>query len=406
MVLDKKYPSDIRVNKEARSLLEAGHQVHLLAFAGNHGNASHEEEVDGIMIRRVTIHAWRAVFTRLLTNFKLLLPSIERRFGEQIREFVLDRGIDVLHVHDLPMLGVTLSVASKLNIPVVADLHENMPAAFVAYRLDYRLSRKLIDYITANYHVWRWVEAKWLKKCARVIVVVPEAAERLQAYGIEDEKVEIVSNTEDETTFRFNSIEADREIINRYENEWVISYIGGVGGHRGLDTVMSGIRKAAVHIPNLRLLIVGAQKANRRKLRRLAHEIGINGRVDIYGWQPFSKVSGFILASKVCLIPHEDLEHTHTTVPHKLFQYMICKRPVLVSDCKPLKRIVGETKAGVVFRAGDSSEMAKHLAYMYDHPDELSEMAENGHSAALGKYAWRHDALRLVDVYKRLKETD
>ena len=36
--------------------------------------------------------------------------------------------IEVLHVHDLPLVGVALAVAKKYGIKVVADLHENYPA--------------------------------------------------------------------------------------------------------------------------------------------------------------------------------------------------------------------------------------------------------------------------------------
>ncbi len=361
MVLDKTYPPDIRVRKEGRALIEAGNEVHLLAFSGNHGNAPHEEEMDGISIRRVTIQKWRWGVTRVLARLQLLLPNLELAFGGQIGKFVLDRRIDVLHVHDLPLVGVTLSAASKLNIPVVADLHENMPAAFVAIRQDYRLARKIIDYFIGTYYVWRWAESKWLKQCAKVIVVVPEAAERFREYNIEDGKVVIVSNTEDETTFRCNPIEAGREIIDMYKNMWVASYIGSTGAHRGLDTVMRGIPEAAAHIPDLRLVIVGADEEKRKKLVERASELGITDQVDIYGWEPLSKVSAYILASKVCLVPHDNVEHTQTTVPHKLFQYMICKRPVLVSNCKPLERIVTETKSGMIFAAGDP-EARRHAA--------------------------------------------
>jgi len=48
---------------------------------------------------------------------------------ESIDRYVLDNGLDVLHVHDLPAVASALSVARRRGIPVVYDMHENYPAA-------------------------------------------------------------------------------------------------------------------------------------------------------------------------------------------------------------------------------------------------------------------------------------
>jgi glycosyltransferase involved in cell wall biosynthesis len=114
------------------------------------------------------------------------------------------------------------------------------------------------------------------------------------------------------------------------------------------------------------------------------------------------KVSNYILASHVCLIPHNNFEHTQTTVPHKLFQAMVCKKPVLVSDCKPLKRIIIETQAGKIFKANNNEDFAEKLISMYFDTKALAKFGDNGYKAACGEYAWRHDAARLNQIYSEL----
>ena len=301
------------------------------------------------------------------------------------------------------MVPTVIKVAKIYDIPVVADLHENMPAALVAYRSQSPPLEKSISAILLNYRLWRWHEARNLIKCARVIVVVPEAAERLKYYGIQEDKIVVVSNTEDETTFRFDPKEADPEIIDKYKESWMISYVGGIGPHRGLDTLLKAIPCACSQIPGLKLTIIGARGKYLDIIKKEVNKLGIGDSVEIIGWQPFEKVNSYVQASKVCLIPHNDFEHTQTTVPHKLFQYMICARPVLVSNCRPLKRIVEEAQSGCVFEANDSQDLGRQLVYMYNHPEELVQMGLNGQRAALGKYAWRHDAQRLVEMYDDLK---
>ena len=56
------------------------------------------------------------------------------------------------------------------------------------------------------------------------------------------------------------------------------------------------------------------------------------------------------------IIPHLANDHTDNTIPHKLFQIMMSKSLLLVSSCKPLKRIVEKYDCGVVFKADDVND--------------------------------------------------
>jgi len=113
-------------------------------------------------------------------------------------------------------------------------------------------------------------------------------------------------------------------------------------------------------------------------------------------------VNSYVMGSKVCLVPHNASEHTHTTIPHKLFQYMICGKPVLVSDCRPLARVVRRSGSGRIFTADDSDSFAEELVWMYHHENQVEQMGQNGRIAALGEFSWQHDARRLVGMYKDL----
>jgi glycosyltransferase involved in cell wall biosynthesis len=395
----REFPPDIRVEKEVKVLAKARHRVTILVRQIPSNFPLEEELIPGhVFVRRIPLPGM-SLLVKIWTTFSL----IESAWFPHLERFIQDGRPDILHVHDFTMVPTVIKVAKIYDIPIVADLHENMPAALVAYRSKNPPLEKFIKAILLNYRLWRWHEARNLIKCARVIVVVPEAAERLKYYGIQENKIVVVSNTEDETTFRFDFKEADPEIMDKYKESWMISYVGGIGAHRGLDTVLKAISYVCSQIPGLKLTIVGAKGKYLDIIIKEVNRLGIGDSVEIIGWQPFKKVNSYILASKVCLVPHNDFEHTQTTVPHKLFQYMICARPVLVSNCRPLKRIAEETQSGCVFKANDSQDLGRQLVYMYNHPEELVQMGLNGQRAALGKYAWRHDAQRLVEMYDELK---
>lgn len=392
------FPPDIRVEKESKSLSSAGHKVFI--FTRKLPVTAPENEYSkklGARIIRAEIIK-RNMLMKIKDEYKMFKPA----WIPALEQFIIDYQPDILHVHDLPMVPTALFVAKKYKLPVVADLHENIPAAMLAHRSNYPFLKKMACALIWNYNHMRKQEAEALHKCARVIVVVPESIGRLEEYKISREKIFLVSNTEDETTFLFQPDTTDPQIINKYNKLWVASYIGGIGPHRGLNTVLESIPHFGDTISNFKLLIVGANAKDKLLLEKKSKKIGIQQFVEVIGWQSFSKVNSYVMASNVCLVPHSNFEHTQTTVPHKLFQYMICRKPVLVSDCRPLARIVNDACAGRVFTSDDPRSFANEIIWMYKNPQKCIEYGNNGHNAALGKYSWKKDSRRLVGLYNHL----
>ena len=101
-------------------------------------------------------------------------------------------------------------------------------------------------------------------------------------------------------------------------------------------------------------------------------------------------------------MPHRKHAHTDATIPHKLFQYMLASRPVIVSNCRPLARIIEETGAGLVFESGNVSELAGRIAELVNNPGLREEMGSRGRAAAAAKYNWETEGYKLVALYDKL----
>lgn len=137
-------------------------------------------------------------------------------------------------------------------------------------------------------------------------------------------------------------------------------------------------------------------------LYQLIKENKLEDRVEILGHQPFSKVISYINASKICLVPHHSNPHTDNTVPHKLFQYMVIGRPLLVSSSPPLKRIVEDCQSGKVFEAGNPQDFANQVDWMVENPEFCKTASQNGKvmTSLGGKYSFEKDMLVLREIYK------
>ncbi len=396
---NRSFPPEIRLEKESRALIKEGHKITVLTQKMLASELEYEQYEKNFNIFRAQIRK-PGLLSWIISKFTFF----NKEYVSALRHFIEEYKPDVLHVHDFNQVPTALKIAKQYDIPVVADLHENMPAALLAFRSKYAPIKKILHSILYNYYVWRYQQARFLPQCAGILVVVPEAADVLISLGVPREKIIAICNTEDETTFKIKPEQSDQSIINKYKNYWTISYVGGLSAERGLDTVIKALPFARDNIPNLKLLVVGSQGKQSEEIYSWASRVSVDDIVDVVGWQPFSMVNSYVMASKICLVPHNEFEHTHTTVPHKLFQYMICAKPVLVSSCRPLRRIVEDAQSGVVFRANNAKDLADKLVYMYENPAALKEMGFNGKAAALDKYAWRNEAKKLVEFYAGLSK--
>jgi glycosyltransferase involved in cell wall biosynthesis len=154
-------------------------------------------------------------------------------------------------------------------------------------------------------------------------------------------------------------------------------------------------------VPSALLLLVGKGK-NAEQLKKLTSELGLEDVVEFTGWVDFRLVPDYIKASSVCLVPHESNPHTDTTIPHKIFQYMLLEKPMVVTDAKPLKRIADETGCGLVVPSNDPVSMAQAICRILEDPNLQEELGKKGRKAALERYNWAIESEKLISLYEEL----
>ena len=118
MVLsDNTFPPDIRVKKETRALIEAGHKIFLIARRGP--NQTKKEIVNGVYVYRISslyhnIPMIGSFLYRYCMFFRIITIFMSKK-----------RNLDVLHVHDLPFALATCLAGKIIRKPIVFDMHED-----------------------------------------------------------------------------------------------------------------------------------------------------------------------------------------------------------------------------------------------------------------------------------------
>jgi glycosyltransferase involved in cell wall biosynthesis len=395
LMLLKKFPPDIRVEKEARTLLKAGHELSLLSL-GMSGKPS-EEIIEGLKVIRTDMPSPKTILRRAWDEFRFAFNFIDPFWQKALVRAVEQEKPEALHIHDLRMVKTGLSVAQAFNIPLVADLHENFPEALRAWRIGWRgMVTNLIS------PLWRWkrLEKYCVYQADRVITVVDEGKEHyVKDCGVAPEKVSVVMNTVD--LDYFYSLPVKKEIVNRYKPYFTISYTGDFAVHRGIQTAITAMPDILREIPNALLLLIGSGP-NEAQLRKLAGDLGLSKAIEFCGRQPFALMPSYIAAGQICLVPHIASGHADTSIAHKLFQYMAMAKPVVVSSAKPLARVVEETGAGLVYRSEDADSLAEAIIKINKDRKLAVRLGKAGQKAVKERYNWQKEGEKLLKLYQDL----
>lgn len=393
MVVDNGFFGDLRVENEVMSLIDAGFDVKVLCFEHKNKNVENAE-FHGAEIIRTYLPLQFKKKMKGLTNF--IVDPYSYYWSKQIINYVKDFQIDVLHIHDLYLLGAAYRANKKLTNKklIVSDLHENYPAALKYYKF----STTFPGNVLISVPKWKRTEKKWVKKADYVITVIEEANERCESLGAKQPVV--VANYVNRSVFLGDS-RIDSSLSD--SKEFSALYVGGFDTHRGLEATIKAIPFITPTIPQFKLTLVGAG-SNENDLKDLAKQLHVEESVSFEGWQAPKNLPNYINASNICLIPHLKTDHTDNTIPHKLFQYMLFKKPIIATDCKPIERIVNETKTGLIYPSNNAEEFAKRVIEMFNNQSNMKEMGERGFTAVQNTYNWENTAQNLITLYSEIKE--
>ena len=396
MIVDGAYPNDIRVRKEAESLAENGKNVLVVC-------PRKKNDVQSEIINDVTVFRIGTNYTNSKKGIFDIIESVTNinpLFYKGLKLAFQKYQIAYLHVHDLPLAGTGFMFKNHVK-HIYLDLHENYPEALKTWFL-WKQS-KLIQFknrLFMNPKLWSKKEEKYCKKYDKVICVVEEMKTKLIAnFGIDERKLVVVSNHE-KKEFADNFKHAVAQNIIK-DKEFSITYVGGFGPHRGLQTTIEAMPNILKNIPEAKLFLIGKGSVDvEHTLKQLVLVHNLQDSVVFVGYRPFDEVSTIMQKTNINIIPHLANEHTDNTIPHKLFQIMMSKSLLLVSSCKPLQRIVNKYDAGIVFKANDSNDFAKKVVDIYQNYSTYQLKTENAFNAIMQKNEnWEAESIKLLSLY-------
>jgi glycosyltransferase involved in cell wall biosynthesis len=92
--------------------------------------------------------------------------------------------------------------------------------------------------------------------------------------------------------------------------------------------------------------------------------------------------------------------------PVKLYEYMAAGMPVVASDFPMWRDIVTTADCGLLVDPLNSTEIARAITWLLEHPQEAEAMGKRGREAVLERFNWQPEGNRLVDFVSHFIATN
>jgi glycosyltransferase involved in cell wall biosynthesis len=377
VIVDNELNNDIRVLRESKILKENGNEIFVLCFG--FGNRSYKE-INGIIINRIHLKRW---IKNTLFFFMNLLPFYELLWSKNITKFIAANRIEILHVHDLYMAKAAYAGIRKSSkkIPLVLDLHENYPYTVTTYNWTKGLFRHLIS----QPGKWQKKEKEYLHYADKIVVLSSHYRDLLiERYSdLKEKDFAVMPNVPDLSQVNLTT---KTPVKNPFNNGYpVLFYYGVIAERRGIFDALGVFLKLAEESFHLNFLLIGpVDKKDRPRFYSMISQKDIIDRIHYIPWIDFSQFWSWLDICDICIAPfHKNPQH-ESGVANKVFDYMLGKKPVIVSDCAPQKKLIEEYNCGVAF--SDQNGLMVALKRLCEDPQMRKTMGENGYMAILNNY--------------------
>jgi glycosyltransferase involved in cell wall biosynthesis len=356
---------DVRIfHKECKTLASADYEVFLIA------QHDKKEVIDGVHI--IPLPRVKGRLKRML-----LLP-----FMGLIRALNLKAKVYHFHDPELLLAGILLKILTGKKI--IYDIHEDYSKQILSKYYIPNVLRKGIA------HAVRMIEYISSLFFDSIVAATDDIMKNFSYYkkAISVKNFPIIENFS-------NTI----RIIDKDKDVFYLIYTGGLTETRGIIQIVQALELVDTN-NQVKLILCGEfdppdLEIKVRKLRGFE-------KVKYLGWVEHMEILALLSKADVGLVCLHPAINYITSLPVKLFEYMIAGIPVIASNFPLWKEIIEGNKCGICVDPLSTKEIAGAIRYLMEHSDEARKMGENGREAVLEKYNWEKEGKKLINLYGEL----
>lgn len=177
---------------------------------------------------------------------------------------------------------------------------------------------------------------------------------------------------------------------------FVLFYAGSLHSDRGLIYVIEALQD----LEGIKLVVAGTgpEKEYLSKFWK-----GSNGKIQYLGLLPYDAViNDSLMADMLFAFYDPTTPNNRYASPNKLFEAMMCEKPILTNEGTSMADIVRKEDCGLVVPYGDVNAIKHAILALKNDPDLCKRLGGNGRMAYETKYNWGIMEKRLLKAYSNI----
>ena len=379
--LEEDDPGGSRWNEFTRIWTDAGHTVTVLGGMMHYNGHEKRAEYKGryfVNKPQGTVNVWRchvseaynkSFLGRLWGYFSFMFSALYAGLFKAKGKF------DVVVVTSPPLfVGITGYLISRLRrMPFVFEVRDLWPESAIDTGV---LTNKFI--IKLAY----WVEAFIYRRARLINVLTPAFYKTLRdKKQIPEKKLIQISNAADFSLSEKLLKDFDRPAFRKEHNlegHFVITYVGAHGVANHLEQVLDA--GEALADTNVLFLLIG-QGMEKERLVKLGKDRNITN-VRFLDAVPKAEVFRYILASEMGASVLKRVDTFKTVYSNKTFDYMSCKRPILMAIDGVSRELLEDARAGAYVEPENIGEYNRIIREYLAEPSRIEREGESGYRYA------------------------
>jgi len=177
-------------------------------------------------------------------------------------------------------------------------------------------------------------------------------------------------------------------------------YHGHMTIQRGIVTLIQAFAKVLRQEKiDIRLDFVG-DGVEMDSIKQVVKDLGLEKNIRFAGLQPYCAIPDLIGMADICISPLPDKLEWNVSSPLKVFEYLACGKPVVVTPIPAHKEVLGDLP-GIVYAKNDGEDaLAEAILDACHNLKTLQAKADDLRGFVLEKYTWHHQAENLKGYLK------
>ncbi len=358
---------DPAINKVAKALSQNGYEVKLLVWDRSGNNQV--SNTDGFTTHRF---GFKAPHDRLEVMLYLPIWWIYELY------FLIKDDAVVIHACDLDTLIPAIFVKLIRRVKLCYTIYD-----FYAGHFSNKFPRMFRKFFA-------FMERFGIGFTDILFLVDERRYDEIKGAKVND--IVYIYNSPPDYFFRAKQVQYAEKKLNLF-------YAGIIHKSRGLEYIISAIRDI-----DCLLTIAGTGSVD-----DLLDSIPIETRSKVHyiGQISYEKVIEKTMESDIILAFYEPVTSNNIYAsPNKLFESMMCGKPIIMNSEIAASEIVLIEKCGIIVPYGDVEKIKDAIIVLKDNYNLRKTFGENGRRSYENRYSWEIMKNRLVDIYAKLEHNE